>query len=72
MRGRYAGALGIAWGASGLVGPLLGASTFAYSTALLWWGCLVAGLVAAGGQYWLLGRITRRNRVPAAARDLRR
>ncbi|HLY34457.1 MAG TPA: MFS transporter [Jatrophihabitantaceae bacterium] len=65
MRGRYAGALGIAWGASGLVGPLLGASTFAFSTALLWWGCLAVGLVAAAGQYWLLGQIDNRRPAPA-------
>jgi MFS family permease len=59
MRGRYAGTLGLAWGASGLLGPVLGASGFAYSLTLTSVGCLVAGLVAAGGQYWLIGRIDR-------------
>lgn len=59
QRGRYAGALGLAWGASGLLGPLLGASGYALSPALLWSGCLVAGLVAAAGQVWLLDRIDR-------------
>ena len=60
MRGRYAGALGLAWGASALLAPLLGASGYAYSPALLGVGCLVAGCVAATGQYWLLGAIARR------------
>jgi MFS family permease len=60
MRGRYAGALGLAWGACGLFGPLLGAGGFALSRPLLWTSCLVAGLVAAAGQYWLLGEIDRR------------
>lgn len=62
MRGRYAGALGLAWGASGLIGPVLGASVFAASPAALWTGCLVVGLVAAAGQYWLLGALDRRLR----------
>ncbi|PZS19764.1 MAG: MFS transporter [Pseudonocardiales bacterium] len=60
MRGRYAGALGLAWGASGLLGPLLGATGFALSTTVLWWACLVTGLLAAAGQFWLLGEIDRR------------
>lgn len=62
MRGRYAGALGLAWGAAGLLGPLLGASVFAASPAALWTGCLVVGVVAAVGQYWLLGALARRLR----------
>jgi MFS family permease len=61
MRGRYAGALGLAWGASGLVGPLLGAGGFAFSRPLLWTSCLATGLVAAAGQYWLLGAVERRS-----------
>jgi MFS family permease len=60
MRGRYAGALGLAWGASGLLAPLLGAGGFAASPAALWFGCLAVGLLAAGGQYWLLGALDRR------------
>jgi MFS family permease len=68
MRGRYAGALGLAWGASGLLAPLLGAAGFAASPTLLWLGCLVAGLAAATGQYWLLGAIDRRQ----AAENVRR
>ncbi|MFN2517496.1 MAG: MDR family MFS transporter [Jatrophihabitantaceae bacterium] len=60
MRGRYAGALGLAWGASGLLGPLLGAAGFALSTAVLWSGCLALGLLTAAGQFWLLGQVDRR------------
>ena len=59
MRGRYAGAIGLAWGASGLLAPLLGAAGFALSQGLLWSGCLVLGLVSAAGQYWLLGELDR-------------
>jgi MFS family permease len=65
MRGRYAGALGLAWGASGLLGPLLGAYGFALSPTLLWLGCLLAGMLAAVGQVWLLGAIERRAGLPA-------
>jgi MFS family permease len=60
MRGRYAGSLGLAWGAAGLLGPLLGAFGFAASQLLLWAGCLVAGLSAALGQLWLLARVDER------------
>ena len=60
QRGRYAGALGLAWGASGLIAPLVGASVFAASPPALWWSCLALGCVAAAGQFWLLGRIDRR------------
>jgi MFS family permease len=66
MRGRYGGALGLAWGASGLLAPLLGTSAFAYSPTLVWTGCLVAGTAAAIGQYWLIGTIDRR---PASRAD---
>lgn len=60
LRGRYAGALGLAWGASGLVAPLVGASSFAASPGALWVGCLVLGVVSAVGQYRLLGALDRR------------
>ena len=62
QRGRYAGALGLAWGASGLVAPLVGASVFAVSPTALWWACLGLGSIAAAGQFWLLGRIDGRAR----------
>lgn len=57
MRGRYAGALGLAWGASDLLAPLLGTSSFAVSPTLTALGCVLFGAVAASGQYWLLGAI---------------
>jgi MFS family permease len=72
MRGRYAGALGLAWGASGLLGPLLGASVFAVAPGALWLGCLVAGVAAAAGQYWLLGVIDRRDRQRDRQHEVRR
>jgi MFS family permease len=65
MRGRYAGAVGLAWGASGLLAPLLGAWGFATSPGVLWTGCLAAGLCAAAGQYWLLGELDRRGAAAA-------
>lgn len=60
MRGRYAGAIGLAWGASGLLAPLLGAAGFALSPGLLWTGCLVAGVISSVGQFWLLGELDKR------------
>lgn len=61
MRGRYGGALGLAWGASGLLGPVLGTSAFAASALLTSLGCLVAGAVAAAGQYWLVCAVAQRD-----------
>ncbi|HJQ41505.1 MAG TPA: MFS transporter [Jatrophihabitantaceae bacterium] len=60
MRGRYAGALGLAWGAADLIAPILGAASFAHARTALWLGCLVAGVAAGAGQYWLLGQVERR------------
>jgi MFS family permease len=60
MRGRYAGALGLAWGAADLLAPIVGASAFAHARAALWIGCLVAGGLAGVGQYWLLGKVAER------------
>jgi MFS family permease len=54
MRGRYAGAFGLAWGASGLLGPAVGATGYASSHMLTAAGCLVLGCVAALGQHRLL------------------
>jgi MFS family permease len=64
-RGRYAGALGLARGAAGLLAPLLGTSSYALSPWLTSGGCLVAGFAAAGGQRWLLGAIGRRRSASA-------
>jgi MFS family permease len=65
MRGRYAGALGLAWGASGLLAPLLGTSLYALSPSLTSACCLGAGLGAAAGQYRLLARIAARRATAA-------
>ena len=64
MRGRYSGALGLAWGASGLLAPTVGAATFAFSPTAVWLGCLVLGLYSAAGQWWLLGAIDDRVAAP--------
>jgi len=63
MRGRYGGALGLAWGASGLLGPLLGAGSYSFSPTLTWLGCLMAGIIAGLGQRRVLSAIDRRRRV---------
>lgn len=67
MRGRYAGTLGLAWGAADLIAPLTGSFGFAHARTVLWIGCAVAGFAAALGQYWLIGRIRVRSPAPAAA-----
>lgn len=59
MRGRYAGSLGLAWGASGLLAPLVGTAGYAASPNLMWIVCLVIGLLSAAGQYWLLAAVDR-------------
>lgn len=66
MRGRYAGALGLAWGAADLVAPLTGSFGFAHARTVLWLGCAVAGFAAGAGQYWLIGQVRARNPVRAA------
>jgi MFS family permease len=60
MRGRYAGALGLAWGASDLLAPIIGTSLYAFSPGLTSICCLAAGVGAAVGQHWLLGAIPAR------------
>lgn len=60
MRGRYAGAIGFAWGSAGLAAPLLGTAGYSYSPALTAVACLAAGLIAAGGQLRVLAGIERR------------
>ena len=65
MRGRYAGALGLAWGAADLIAPIVGASAFAHARTALWVGCMLAGAAAGAGQYWLLGRVAERQSASA-------
>ena len=47
MRGRYMGALALAWNAAGIVGPQLGLRLFALDPLLLWLGYGLLGLVGA-------------------------
>jgi MFS family permease len=66
MRGRYAGAVGLAWGAAGLAAPLLGTTGYSYSPALTGCACVAAGIVAAAGQVWVLDGIDRRRAAASA------
>jgi MFS family permease len=49
LRGRYMGAVGLAWGASAMLAPFLGARTYAASPGAVWLGCLGLSIVAAIG-----------------------
>jgi MFS family permease len=64
LRGRYLGAVGLAWGASAMLAPFLGSRVYAANPAALWLGCLALAGVAAAGLYALA---TRLRRVPATA-----
>ncbi|MHA3702320.1 MDR family MFS transporter [Jatrophihabitans sp. YIM 134969] len=68
LRGRYVGATGLAWGGSVLLGPLAGTAVYAHHPAVLWWGCLGTGVVAAVG-YAFLGRAVERRQLTTAAPD---
>ena len=48
MRGRYMGVLALAWNGAGIVGPQLGFRLFAIEPVLVWLGCGLLGLAAAG------------------------
>jgi MFS family permease len=47
LRGRYMGALGLAWNGAGIAGPLIGFRLFGIDPLLVWLGCGVLGLAAA-------------------------
>jgi MFS family permease len=64
LRGRYMGAVGLAWGTSAMLAPFLGSRVYAANPAALWLGCLALAGVAALGLYALAARL---RRVPAAA-----
>ena len=55
MRGRYMGALALAWNASGIFGPPIGFRLFALDPRLVWFGCGLLGLAAASA-IWRSGR----------------
>jgi MFS family permease len=47
MRGRYLGALSLAWSLASVLGPTLGLQLFGAHRAWLWLGCGVLGIIAA-------------------------
>jgi MFS family permease len=63
LRGRYMGAVGLAWGASAMIAPFLGSRVYAASPGALWLGCLALAGVAAAGLYALAARL---QKVPTA------
>jgi MFS family permease len=61
LRGRYAGAFGLAFAGAAVVGPLAGTWVFqSAGQGALWAGCFVVGLVAAGVQLSLTPVVRRR------------
>ncbi len=56
LRGLFQGAFGAAWGLSAFAGPLVGGAILQrFGAGVLWFACLVLGLLLAGG-YLALGR----------------
>ena len=47
LRGRYMGALGLAWNGAGIAGPLIGFRLFVIDPLLVWLGCGLLGFAAA-------------------------
>jgi MFS family permease len=59
LRGLFQGTYGAAWGLSAFAGPLVGGAVYQqFGAGVLWFGCLVLGLLLAGG-YLALGRRAR-------------
>jgi MFS family permease len=54
MRGRYIGALQMAWAAANVVGPQIGLRLYGLKPMALWFGCGALGLVAAA-TLWRFG-----------------
>jgi len=48
MRGRYMGLYGLTWATAVACGPALGMWIFSYRPTVLWVGCGLTGLLAAG------------------------
>ncbi len=60
LRGRYQGAYGLCFGLAGFGAPLLGTAVLQrFGTAVLWYGCLAVGLVAAMGHLALEPALSR-------------
>lgn len=47
MRGRYIGALGMAWSGAAVIGPQIGLRLYGLHPTMLWLGCGALGLIAA-------------------------
>jgi MFS family permease len=47
LRGRYMGALGLAWNCAAIAGPPVGFRLFALDPRFVWFGCAALGLIAA-------------------------
>jgi len=65
LRGRYMGALGLAWNSAGMLGPQIGFRLYALEPRFLWFGCAVLGLAAAG-----ITLLSGRRRVGGAAKEI--
>src|SRR6266700_2243809 len=63
MRGRYLGAVGIAWGASGVLAPFAGADVYAASPGALWLGALALSGAGAAGYVTLMTSLRRASRL---------
>ena len=48
MRGRYLGALALAWNSAGIAGPLLGLKLYQAAPVGVWLACAVLGVLSAG------------------------
>jgi MFS family permease len=69
LRGRYLGALALAWNTAGLFGPYLGSRLFQWAPEALWAACAVLGLVSAA--VMLRGSVPAREReAPVVAESL--
>lgn len=64
-RGRYQGAMSVAYSLAGFVAPILGGAIYQFNPMVLWIGCLGLGLVAAALN--LASRTSRNARVAALA-----
>lgn len=64
-RGRYQGALVVAWGGGTFLGPRLGSWIWAREPQALWWGCLGLGVVVATATLLLGPRWRHRMKAPA-------
>jgi len=68
LRGRYHGAFSMAWGVAMGLSPIVGGQVLHHLSApMLWWGCLVTGILVAVGHLATAGPRRRRLAAIAAA-----